>query len=402
MRIKKQWKKIFALAAATVCLGSASACSFVNGLIGGNSGSDSSAEEVYSPIILDNVTKAKNIILLIGDGMGPNQIMAGSLYKGEDLYMMGFPYHTMVETDSLSGLTDSAAAGTALATGKRTINGRVGRDNDFYDLETIVDIAAGMGKRTGIITTEEVYGATPMAFMAHADDRGQSKMLLDSVAEEAKVNLIMSYVYSNTYAKILTKVGYEEIASVADVSESESDKVMGKYLIAARASSMSAGEEDGYVAFDRAVTEALEYLSKDEDGFFLMAEGAHIDHGGHSNDMSYMLQELLAFDDGVRAVLEWAKDRDDTVVIVTADHETGGLKLKKGITSDNMFEMGSLDNGMSYVPLYYEWTTDSHSRQDVYCFINGANIDFSKYSFGEEDRIRNTDIFEIMKSLLVG
>jgi alkaline phosphatase len=198
------------------------------------------------------------------------------------------------------------------------------------------------------------------------------------------------------------KAGFEKIDAAAKISDATSDKIMGNYLIKANAPSMSSGEETGYVAFDRVLKEALEYLSQDEDGFFLMAEGAHIDHGGHNNDMTYMLQELLAFDDGVRVVLEWAKDRDDTVVIVTADHETGGLKLKNGITGDNMFDMGSLDDGMTYAPLYYEWTSASHTQQDVYCFINGANIDFADYSFGEYGKIKNEDVFQIMKSLLEG
>ena len=156
------------------------------------------------------------------------------------------------------------------------------------------------------------------------------------------------------------------------------------------------------MAFDRVVTEALEYLSKDEDGFFLMAEGSHIDHGGHNNDMTYMLSELLAFDDAVQAVLEWAKDRDDTVVIVTADHETGGLELKESaFTALNFLETVSNDGGMTYTPVHYQWTTTSHSATDVNCYINGANIDFRNYSFGVSGRIKNTDVFEIMKSLMV-
>ena len=405
MRLKREWKRVLALAAAAVCLATVTGCNFINlGDNSSNSSSESSSEGrgPYKPIILKNVEKAKNLILLIGDGMGPNQIMAGSLFRGEDLCMMGFPYHTKVNTDSLSGLTDSAAAGTALATGTRTINGYVGKDEYLVDLTTIVDIAASMGKRTGIITTEEIYGATPMSFMGHSDSRGKTLELINSVADDAKVNLLMSYIYSNSYTKIFTKAGYEFIESVDYISEATSDKIVGNYLIRAVAPSMTAGEVMGNIAFDRLVSEALDYLSKDEDGFFLMAEGAHIDHGGHNNDMTYMLQELLAFDDGVRAVLEWAKDRDDTVVIVTADHETGGLQLKEGITGENILDIGSTDGGMTYEPLYYEWTTTSHSSQEVYCFINGANIDFSQYTYGTEDKIANTDVFKIMKKLLEG
>ena len=117
-------------------------------------------------IKLQNVEgKAKNVILMIGDGMGPVQIKAGEIFKGEKLTLQGFPYMTTVETRSVSdAITDSAASSTAMATGKRTINGYVGKNPALEDLETIVDIAHNAGKRTGIIATEELYGATPMGF----------------------------------------------------------------------------------------------------------------------------------------------------------------------------------------------------------------------------------------------
>lgn len=353
-------------------------------------------------ITLTNVTKAKNVILLIGDGMGPEQIKAGEIYKGEALTMQGFPYKTTVQTRSaLDEITDSAASATALATGKRTINGMVGKDPNYLNLETIVDIASGMGKRTGVISTEELYGATPMGFSSHAYNRNDTACLLQTAATTGNVNLFASYVMDEAYQNVFTAAGYEKIADVDGISDSTSDKVFGSYVIRADAPTMSANANR--VAFDRVITEALEYLSQDEDGFFLMAEGAHIDHGGHNNDMTYMLSELLAFDDGVKAALEWAKDRDDTVVIVTADHETGGLELKdSAYTALNFLETTSYDNGMTYVPVHYAWTTTSHSATDVNFYINGADIAFNTYSFGSNSRIKNVDVFKIMKKLLQG
>ena len=151
-------------------------------------------------------------------------------------------------------------------------------------------------------------------------------------------------------------------------------------------------------AFDRIVTEALDYLSQDEDGFFLMAEGSHIDHGGHNNDVCYMLEELLAFDDAVQAVLEWAKDREDTVVIVTADHETGGFTFDEKTSHKKLLKVYEADGEGDC----YAWTTTSHTGVDVNLYINGADIDFASYSFGTNERIKNTDVFEIMKHLLTG
>ena len=334
-------------------------------------------------ITLTNVTKAKNVILLIGDGMGPEQIKAGEIYKGEALTMQGFPYKTTVQTRSaLDEITDSAASATALATGKRTINGMVGKDPNYLNLETIVDIASGMGKRTGVISTEELYGATPMGFSSHAYNRNDTACLLQTAATTGNVNLFASYVMDEAYQNVFTAAGYEKIADVDGISDSTSDKVFGSYVIRADAPTMSANANR--VAFDRVITEALEYLSQDEDGFFLMAEGAHIDHG-------------------VKAALEWAKDRDDTVVIVTADHETGGLELKdSAYTALNFLETTSYDNGMTYVPVHYAWTTTSHSATDVNFYINGADIAFNTYSFGSNSRIKNVDVFKIMKKLLQG
>ena len=172
-------------------------------------------------ITLTDVSQAKNLILLIGDGMGPEQVNAGEIYKGEKLAMQGFPYQTKVQTRSaFDEITDSAAAGTALATGRRTKNGMVGKDPDYLNLETIVDIASGMGKRTGVISTEELYGATPMAFAAHAYNRNDRDCLLKSAATDSNVNFFASYTMGAAYQKIFTDAGYQSIADVDSISES--------------------------------------------------------------------------------------------------------------------------------------------------------------------------------------
>lgn len=341
----------------------------------------------YKPILLKEVNgQAKNVILMIGDGMGPVQIRAGELFKGSQLCIQQFPYMTMVETRSHSDyITDSAAAGTAMATGVRTTNGCIGVNNDLEPLETIMDIAHTLGKRTGVLATEEITGATPMSFLSHASSRSNTYGLVIEAAQ-GTVDLVASYSVGKLNTQRFEDGGYTIIENVDDISSATQTRIFGSYNITAAAPSGSAGEE---VAFDRLVTEALDYLSQDEDGFVLMAEGAHIDHGGHNNDIDYMLEELLAFDAAVRAVLEWAKDRDDTVVIVTADHETGGLTLEEDVTHKTLFDK-------------YTWEASGHTPVDVNCYINGANIDFSQYSFGTMDRIQNADVFQIMKALIGG
>ncbi|MBO5736636.1 MAG: alkaline phosphatase [Clostridia bacterium] len=397
--MKKTMKQWLALVSAGVMTLSMASCSDLTGMLAGLTGG-ASVESIESveddtPIILKEVTTAKNVILMIGDGMGPNQIKAGELYRGEALAMQQFPYMTTVETRSYNEIvTDSAAAATALATGVRTNNGVVGKNPAGEDLETIVDIAASLGKRTGIIATEDLWGATPMGFSSHADSRNDKATLLTEATVSSNVNLFLSYAMAYKYRDVFPAAGFEMIDRAEDISEATTDKVFGGYLIDAKAPSMS--KEAACLALDFLVTEALEYLSKDEDGFFLMTEGSHIDHGGHENNFTYMLEELLAFDDAVKVVLEWAKDRDDTVVIVTADHETGGLQLAGDLTHEQVVEMYGLRLGEG---LY--WTTTGHSATDVNCYINGANIDFASYSFGTAERIKNTDVFEIMKSLML-
>ena len=344
------------------------------------------------PIILPNIERAKNVILMIGDGMGQDHIRAGEVYNEGKLTMQKFPYSTMVETRSFNAeITDSAAAATAMATGVRTNNGYVGLDPVTAEpLETIVDIAASLGKRTGIITTDELTGATPMGFAGHSTSREYANELIQS-AVSSNVNLFISNKYSGEVN--LTKGGYKKIDDPTMISESTEEKLCGVYTIMARANPMQLS--DSICALDAIVAEALDYLAQDEDGFFLMTEGALIDKRSHSNYFELMISELMAFDNAVKAVLNWAKDRDDTVVIVTSDHETGGLELSNKIKKDNMFNQTSLAVGD-----FYRWGSTNHTAEDVYCFINGANIDFSQYSFGSKDRIKNSDIFQIMKTLM--
>ena len=371
---KENMKKILAVTLAGMSLLGASGCGNVLGNI----------------FKKDDTSKIKNVILMIGDGMGPNQVRAGEIYNEGKLAMQKFPQSVKVETCSASDIvTDSAAAATALATGVRTDNGRVGVNSDLEDLETIVDIAAKKGKRTGVITTEELYGATPMGFSSHSAARGASSALIKgavSATVPSNVNLYLSYSHSSEY--LMEDSDYQRIAEPADISEATGDKIFGTYKILAEVESMSLHPD--FTSLDGLVLEALEYLSKDEDGFFLMTEGAHIDHGGHNNDFNYMLSELMAFDMAVEAVVEWAKDRDDTVVIVT-DHETGGLGLSEDVTKENIFDSGK-----------HFWTTTGHTSTDVWCFIDGIDVDFSKYTFKSKDRIANTDVFKIMKWLVTG
>jgi alkaline phosphatase len=275
-----------------------------------------------------------------------------------------------------------------MATGVRIYNGEVGLNIHGDQLETIVDIAASKGKRTGIITTDWLAGATPMGFSSHNVSRNNSVDLVKEAAKSSNVNMFLSH--EDRISTYLEDEGYVEIADPTKISDATEEKIYGSYYINAQAESMYVSKE--LVALDGLVLEALDYLAKDEDGFFLMAEGARIDKGGHNNSIKQMLYELMAFDAAVKVVVDWAMQRDDTIVIVTADHETGGLQLGENVNQKNLMIEGE----------GYLWESSGHSGVDVDCFIGGANIDFASYSFGQSDRIKNTDIFQIMKSFIVG
>lgn len=347
----------------------------------------------------NDISKFKNVIVLIGDGMGPQQIRAGEIYKQEKLYMQTIAQSTKVDTNSYYGdTTDSAAAATALSSGFLTENGMVGLKPDGQETKTLVDIASELGKRTGVITTEELYGATPMGFSAHATNRNEHLILLESAASTSNVNLFASYKLPKNKEYLLdyfTNNGYEMITNPEILSDCTSEKVLGQFNIVAGADSMTIDEIA--LSLDGLVSEALEYLTKDEDGFFLMVEGAHIDHGGHNNDIQYMLNELLAFDDAVKYVVEWAKKRDDTLVLVTADHETGGLWVNEDLEYGKLFEYDQELNRF----INFAWLSKGHTSTPVWLFAYGDEIDFLKYStFNDASLMKNVDVFKIAQTYI--
>ena len=366
---------------------------------GGDSGNDG-GQTPSGPIVLE-ATEVKNVILFIGDGMGPEQVKFGEIMKESKLSFQNFPYSTTVDTDSLDSLgnyttTDSAAAATALATGVSTINGRVGiGPTTEAPLETIMDVAQALGKSTGVITTEGLNGATPMGFSSHALNRNLERNLLEEAAKNSGINFFASDATDDL--NCFTKAGYSVIAGL-DMYEAvkEDEKIYCNMMIRAGVNE----DNEIYETFHETVNTALDFLSQDKDGFMLMAEGAHIDHGGHNNSIDYMVEELLAFDQGVQAALEWARGRTDTVVIVTADHETGDLHLREGITKYNYRDMET-QNGFDYGTLYYYWGSTGHSSAHVGFYVNGKEIKFNRYSrFNDESLIKNTDVFTILKDLL--
>ena len=262
------------------------------------------------------VKEAENFILLIGDGMGPNQTKLFEAYQstevtdysdGENFFYGNlFPYIGEARTDSLTGTTDSAAAGTALASGYKTENGTIGRDADQNDVPLLTELAAGKGKATAVMSTEKQTGATPSAFSAHAYHRSNTTAI-----KEAQMDLIDQY-------GTVINCGY-------DVYSNEQ-----------------------MVNLRTAITDTLAELSKDEDGFFLMYEEAYIDKHCSSLDVEKAYMAMVRFNQAIALFMEYAFYNPQTMVIITADHETGGLHLDE----DGKYQFVSEDHTSTNVPVF--------------------------------------------------
>lgn len=335
----------------------------------------------------------RNIILIIGDGMGMEQIEAGEIAKGEPFVFRQWQ-HTLADTNSVNSdgelvLTDSAAAGTALATGQLTTNGKVGQGpKDNAPLTTILDHAHAKGKATGVVSTDTMYGATPAAFSGHAPSRSDTETILYSQLT-SDVDLLCSG-FDDEVMNIkgaITGAGYTFCDFLSDIEETKSgEKVYWQFDMAGASASAK---------LEKVVPHALDFLSRDEDGFVMMIEQAHVDKYCHSNEIEGAQICANSLNNTVSAVLEWCGDRTDTAIIITADHETGGLSVSAQDEYENRYVT---KDGNA---IYYQWTTTGHSNAPVGVYLYGFAPDLSRYYMeGETDLIKNTAVFQMMLALL--
>ena len=262
------------------------------------------------------VKETENVILLIGDGMGPNQTKLFDAYKnesiadysdGEDFFYGNlFPYIGEARTDSLSGTTDSAAAATALASGYKTNNAVIGRNDNNEDVLLITELAAQIGKATAVMSTEAQTGATPSSFSAHAYHRSNTTNIKKSQAALVEQYGIIINCDYNVYTE-------EKMGTLRS-----------------------------------AITDTLAELSKDEDGFFLMYEEAYIDKHCCDNDAKDAYLAMVRFNQAIALFMEYAFYNPETMVIITADHETGGLHLDE----NGEFQFVSEDHTSANVPVF--------------------------------------------------
>lgn len=307
----------------------------------------------YTPSFRNDGSKAKvrNVILLIGDGMGTGAVNAAMYANGGELTMTNLKTMGYVRTQSADNFTtDSAASGTAYATGQKTKNGYLGVDTSAVSIMNLPEKLAPLGYACGVLSTDDLNGATPAAFFAHQRSRGASKEIWADLAESSLVfaSAGSRKTFENQPMKTRDSISdkFEVVYSPDDAKIAGSDRLV--YL----PESVQYDERGDYLP---STTEmAIEYLSERGKGFFLMVEGARIDKEEHGNNFKGMVRETLDFDKAVEAAIRFAEEDGHTLVIISADHETGAVTLGHCNPSDGYASGTFASSGHSpvMVPLF--------------------------------------------------
>jgi alkaline phosphatase len=295
---------------------------FISGYAGNNMPDNSSSKQV------------RNIILLIGDGMGLAQEYAGYTVNKGTLNIERAKFIGFSKTYSANNyITDSGAGATAISTGCKTNNYSIGIDKDGHAKETILESAEKKGLATGLVVTCSVTHATPAAFVAHVESRYSEESIALSYLS-CGIDIFIgggTDYFEHRLDKLnlsdsLRKIGYSVVYDLKSIDISN-NKNIGCLAANVSLPQFNQGRGD---FLPQATEIALKKLDKNEKGFFIMIEGSQIDWGGHNNDLNYVTSEVIDFDKAVGEAFDFADANPGTLVIVTADHETGGLALTGG------------------------------------------------------------------------
>jgi len=327
----------------------------------------------------------KNVILMIGDGMGLAQVTLARLSLDESsrpLDMDSMRCAGFVKTHAANAtITDSAAAGTALATGFKTNNGMISTLPDGTSVETILEAAAKIGKATGLVTTVTITHATPASFGAHVESRkGEADIAPQYLDKKIDVLLGGGRMFFIPKLREQSKrederdllaeassAGYEVVDTREALLSAKGSKLLGLFQMG------PLNTEPPEPTLAEMAEKAIAALSADKDGFFLMVEGGQIDWACHNNDAPGSVKQVFDFDGAIGKALDFARRRGDTLVVVTADHETGGLTIN----------YPDKDSSARFKTV---WTTKGHSGCNVPLFADGPGAD----SFGGV--LDNTDV----------
>lgn len=322
---------------------------------------------------------AQKVILFIGDGMGENHIKNTEIFLDKDVFFTSFDKSGEMTTLSKdkSEPTDSAASASAMATGQKFHNDYVAYDSG-KNITSITEIAKAKGLGVGIITTDELSGATPAGFSAHATHRDNTKDIINSQLQ-GNIDLLLGAGYDNyiEYQSDWENKGYSFVSTYEElVNTNHNGKIIGSFQRVYHT------PEDDDLALSNLTAFAIDYFEKNyPNGYFLMIEGAHIDKMSHQNNIYQMINYLNDFDASVKCAYDKLHNEPNVSIIVTADHETGNLQLAES--------MENIDREL-YLETY-------HTKKNVRYFIyQKDNEDINKIP----KKIDNTSIFYICKALL--
>lgn len=313
--------------------------------------------------------KVKNIIFMIGDGMGYEQISAAWVCNGGKLNFDNLSKTGIQRTYSANKLvTDSAAAGTALATGHKTNNGMVAMNADTVSVKSLAEEAMEKGKRTGLAVTCRVNDATPAVFLSHSETRKNQEDIVEQMAKSGVYFLSgggYRYWRKRDDGKDITEVvkakGYSYVETKEDLMAIKEGPVVALMDSYELKPALDRGD-----ILPASVTKALELLDNKK-GFFLMIEGSMIDDGGHDNKAGHTMEEVFDFDRTLGIVLEWAEKDGETLVIVTGDHATGGMTLLSGSIEEKRIRVNFSTTGHNgiFLPVF-AWGPHSEDFVGVY------------------------------------
>jgi alkaline phosphatase len=359
-------------------------------------------------------TKAKNVVLFVGDGMGTAQrdaIRLATVGETGQLAMDSMPYVGLIHTSSTTAITDSAASATAYASGVKTYNGAIGVDANKKSVKTIMEYAKDKGMSTGLVTTSQITDATPAAFASHVEDRSKQSDIALQYLTKSKVDVLLGggedfwFPAGNTGAfkdetpadpsekskgtqgdlvKKAKSLGYTYVTNKTDMSKAKG-KLLGLFANEEMFQQKPEGQGDVYnpiVSLPDMTKKALDTLSTNKKGFFLMVEEEATDEMAHNNNAKLTIKAGQELDKSVKVAKDFAKQHPDTLVLVLADHETGGFSVEEVDASDESTDGATIsgedgpfaiaNSKMSFV---VDWTTSGHTGVDVPVTVTGAGAE---------------------------
>ncbi|MGG1636389.1 alkaline phosphatase [Paenibacillus sp. FSL K6-3182] len=377
-------------------------------------------------------TKTKNVILFIGDGMGTAQrdaIRLATVGLKGNLAMDSMPYVGLLHTSSTVPVTDSAASATAYASGVKTYNGAIGMDANKVKIKTIMEYAKESGKSTGIVTTSQVTDATGAAFGAHVDERSKQSEIALQLLTQSKVDVILgggedfwypagepgkfpdepiedpSEKSKGTQGNLVNKakqLGYNYVTSKTEMQKVKKGKLLGLFANEEMFQQKPEGEGDIYnpvVSLAEMTKKAIDTLATNNKGFFLMVEEEGTDEFAHQNNAKMTIKAGQELDKSVQVAKDFAKKNPNTLVLVLADHETGGFSIEEVNADDESGDGISKEDGPFAVAnskfnFVVDWTTSGHTAVDIPITAMGPNAELFTGIY------ENTDVFhKLMQAL---